>query len=74
LNKYQISKELFTFYQLHGAQPFLDADGRSVCEGTIQSVPGEKVNIPGDHSIGHSKKTVYMNMCPIPNGSRDRAL
>jgi hypothetical protein len=28
----------------------------------IQSVPGGKFNILGDHSIGHSKKKVYMNM------------
>jgi hypothetical protein len=36
----------------------------------IQSVPGEKVNILGGNSIGHSKKKVGMNMCPIPNGFR----
>jgi hypothetical protein len=36
----------------------------------IQSVPGGKVNILEGHSIGHSKKKVYMNMCPIPNGFR----
>jgi hypothetical protein len=42
----------------------------------IQSVPGGKVNILRDDSIGHSKKNVYtrMNMCPIPNGFRDRAI
>jgi hypothetical protein len=39
----------------------------------IQNVPGGKFNILGDHSIGHSKK-VDMNMCPIPNGFRDRAI
>jgi TATA-box binding protein (TBP) (component of TFIID and TFIIIB) len=40
----------------------------------IQSVLGGKVNILGGHSIGHSKQTVYMYMCPIPNGFRDRAI
>jgi hypothetical protein len=40
----------------------------------IQGVPGGKVNILGGHSTGHSKKTVCMNMCPIPNGFRDRAI
>jgi hypothetical protein len=41
----------------------------------IQSVPGVKVTIQGGHSIGHSKqKKVYMCMCPIPNGFRDRAI
>jgi hypothetical protein len=33
----------------------------------MQSFPGENVSILGDHSIGHSKKKVYLNMCPIPN-------
>jgi hypothetical protein len=36
----------------------------------IQNVPGEKVNIMGGHSIGHSKREVYMNMCRIPIGFR----
>jgi hypothetical protein len=40
----------------------------------IQGVPGRKVNILGGHSIGHSKQKVYMYMCPIPNGFRDRAI
>jgi hypothetical protein len=40
----------------------------------IQSLPGGKVNILGGHSIGHSKQKVYMYMCPIPNGFRDRAI
>jgi hypothetical protein len=40
----------------------------------IQYVLGGKVNILGDHSIGHSKKKVFMNMCPIPNDFRDRAI
>jgi hypothetical protein len=40
----------------------------------IQDVPGENVNILGGHSIGHSKETVYMYLCPIPNGFRDRAV
>jgi hypothetical protein len=39
----------------------------------IQDVPGRKDNILGGHSIGHSKQKLYMNMCPIPNGFRDRA-
>jgi hypothetical protein len=34
----------------------------------IQGVPGGKVNILRGHSIGHSKKNIYMNMCPISNG------
>jgi hypothetical protein len=36
----------------------------------LQSVPGGKVNILGGHNIGHSKKKIYMNICPIPNGFR----
>jgi hypothetical protein len=40
----------------------------------IQGVPGGKVNILGGHSIGHSKQKRYMNMCPIPNGFRDRTI
>jgi hypothetical protein len=36
-------------------------------ERKIQSTPGGKVNILGGHSIGNSKKKVYINMCPIPN-------
>jgi hypothetical protein len=40
----------------------------------IQCVPGGNVNILGDHSIGHSKKKEYMNVFPIPNGFRDRAI
>jgi hypothetical protein len=40
----------------------------------IQSVPGGKDNILGGHSIGNSKQKLYMNMCPIPNGFRDRAI
>jgi hypothetical protein len=41
----------------------------------VQSVPGGKVNILGGHSIGRlSKQKVYMYMCPIPNGFRDRAI
>jgi hypothetical protein len=42
---------------------------------TTQSVPEGKVNIPGGHSIGHSKqKNVYIYMCPIPNAFRERAI
>jgi hypothetical protein len=37
-------------------------------------VAGGKVNILGGHSIGHSKQNVYMYMCAIPNGFRDRAI
>jgi hypothetical protein len=39
-----------------------------------QDVPEEKVNILRGHSIGHSKQKLYMYMCPIPNGVRDRAI
>jgi hypothetical protein len=28
----------------------------------------------GYNSIGHSEQKVYMYMCPIPNGFRDRAI
>jgi hypothetical protein len=40
----------------------------------IQVVPEGRVNILGGHRIGHSKQKVYMHMCPIPNGFRDRAI
>jgi hypothetical protein len=40
----------------------------------IQIIPGEKVDIIGGHSIGHSKQKFYMHVCPIPNGFRDRAI
>jgi hypothetical protein len=40
----------------------------------IQSVPGGKVNIHGGHSIRDSKQRVYVYMCPIPNGFRNRAI
>jgi hypothetical protein len=40
----------------------------------IQGVSGGKVNILGVHSNGHSKQKLYMNMCPVPNGFRDRAI
>jgi hypothetical protein len=40
----------------------------------IQSVSGGKVIILRCHSIGHSKQKVYMYMCLIPNGFRDRAI
>jgi hypothetical protein len=36
----------------------------------IHSVSGGKFNILGGHSIGESKKKVYINMCPFPNGFR----
>jgi hypothetical protein len=39
-----------------------------------QDVPGVEVSILRGHSIGHSKKKFYMNMCPIPNGFLDRAI
>jgi hypothetical protein len=38
----------------------------------LQDVPGGYVSILGSHSISHSKQKVYMYMCPIPNGFRDR--
>jgi hypothetical protein len=37
-------------------------------------VPGEKVNILGGHSIGHSKQKMYVYTCSIPNGFRDKAI
>jgi hypothetical protein len=37
----------------------------------IQSVPGGKVGILGDHSLS---KKLYIYMCPIPNGFRDRTV
>jgi hypothetical protein len=41
----------------------------------IRDVSRGKVNILGGHSIGHSKqKKVYMYMCPILNGFRDRGI
>jgi hypothetical protein len=41
----------------------------------IQGVLEGKVNILGGHSIAHSKKKeVYMCMCPILNGFRDKAM
>jgi hypothetical protein len=43
-------------------------------QSDIQNVPGGKVNSLGGHSISHSNKKVYMCMCPIPNGFRDRAI
>jgi hypothetical protein len=39
----------------------------------IQGVPERKVNFLGGHSIGHYKQKLYMYMCPILNGFRDRA-
>jgi hypothetical protein len=43
-------------------------------EKNIQNVLGGKVNILGDRSIGHCTKRVYMSMCPIPDGFRDRGI
>jgi hypothetical protein len=40
----------------------------------IQSVPGGKVNILGDHSIGHSKKTSSYEHVSYSEGFRDRAI
>jgi hypothetical protein len=42
--------------------------------GYIQNVAGGIVSILGGHSVGHSKQKVYVYMCPIPNGFRDRAI
>jgi hypothetical protein len=40
-----------------------------------QYVPGGNVNILGSHTVGHSKqKKMYIYMCPLPNGFRDRAV
>ena len=40
----------------------------------IQGVPGGNFNILGGQGINHSKQKVYIYMCPIPNGFRDRAI
>jgi hypothetical protein len=40
----------------------------------IQNVPIEKANILAGHNVGYSKQKLYMYMCPIPNGFRDRAI
>jgi hypothetical protein len=40
----------------------------------IPDIPGGKVSILGDHSIGHSKQKVYMCKCSIPKGFRDKAV
>ena len=40
----------------------------------IQGISEGKINILGGYSIGHSKQKRYMNMCPIPNGFRDRVI
>jgi hypothetical protein len=40
----------------------------------IQCVPGGKVNILGGHSVTILSKNLYVYICPIPNGSRDRAI
>jgi hypothetical protein len=47
---------------------------RQIHRHGIQSVPGGKVNILRGHRIGHSKQKLYMYMCPIPNGFRDKAM
>jgi hypothetical protein len=40
----------------------------------IKNVPGGKVNILGGHTMGHSEQKLYMYMCPIPKGFRDRSM
>jgi hypothetical protein len=41
----------------------------------IQNVLGGKVIILGCHNIGHSKQEkMFVHMCPIVNGFRDRAV
>jgi hypothetical protein len=41
----------------------------------IQDDAGEKVNILGGDNVGDcERKKVYMNMCLIVNGYRDRAV
>jgi predicted transport protein len=42
-----------------------------VCVQAIQGVPGGKVSILGDHSVGYSKEKLYICVCAIPNGFRD---
>jgi hypothetical protein len=44
------------------------------CLGFIQIVSRLNVNVLGGHSIGQSKQKVYMYMCLISNGFRDRAI
>jgi hypothetical protein len=44
-----------------------NTDFLNIC---IQDIPGGKINIVGGHSIDYSKKKIYTNMCPIPNGFR----
>jgi hypothetical protein len=40
----------------------------------MQGVPGGEVNILGDNSIIILSKKVYMYICPISNGFRERAV
>jgi hypothetical protein len=47
---------------------------RLTIQHNIQDVSEGKVNNLGGHNIGHSKQKLYMNMCPIRNGFRDRAI
>ena len=41
--------------------------------GIYRVIQEEKVNILGGNIIGHCEKNVYMSMCLILNGYRDRA-
>jgi hypothetical protein len=46
----------------------------SISFDAIQSVPRGKFSIPGGHNIGHCEQKIYMYMCAIPNGFRDRTI
>jgi hypothetical protein len=40
----------------------------------MQGVPEGKVNILWGHNISHFMQNVYMYVCYIPNGFRDKAI
>jgi hypothetical protein len=40
----------------------------------MRGVPEGKVSILGGHSIAHCKQIVYMYVCPILSGFKDRAI
>jgi hypothetical protein len=45
-----------------------------ICVYIYRMSQEERTIFLGGHSIGHSKQNLYMNMCPIPNVFRDRAI
>jgi hypothetical protein len=66
---------LSVLYQAKAADSAQNILLRSITRsGIYTGVSGAKFNILGGHDIGHSKQKVYMYMCPIPNGFRDRAI